>query len=170
MVLPFWVKPLAILLLLGALFGGWQWRESVVYENGYSAAVAERRQRDDEQLALAMARSQATERGLRDRMDSDTLQRQAEKVAYEKTIDDLRARYRAGNGGLRAPGACVPATTPGPDTGAASGPGDQAGSVALLPATTASVLDAAVGLRNSMRDRNALITLYEQARATCNAP
>lgn len=169
MVLPFWVKPLAVLLLVGALFGGWRWRESVVYDNGYSAAVAERRQRDDEQLTLAMARTQATERALRERMDADSLARQNEKAKYEKTIDALRLKYSSGTGGLRAPGTCIPAATTGPDSGAAGGPGGEAGSVALLPETTSSVLDAAVGLRNSVRDRNALIDLYEQARTACNA-
>lgn len=167
-IIPWWVKLLAVLALVGAVYVGWQRLEESIYQRGFDAAVAERKQQDDEHLAKATKQAQATERALRERMDSDSLARQTEKVAYEKTIDDLRADARRGAVRMRAPAACVRADAKGADPAATSGPGP-AEEAYLLPEATDVVLDVASGGAKDVRDYNALVALYNQMRATCNA-
>jgi hypothetical protein len=163
----FW-KPLVGILIVVALYFAWQSHEATVYQRGYDAAVSERKQQDDERLALKTAQAFAETNALRERMDADSTARLIERKTYETTIDGLRADARRGNSGMRAPGTCVPRNTTPADSTTASGPVDQEG-FELLPETAESVLDAASELRNSVQDRNKLIDLYNQMRATCNA-
>lgn len=148
---------------------GWQWRESVVYENGHAAAITERKADDDKKIAEETAKAHAKERALEQTIYDDTISRAKEKAKYETDIETLRTAARAGNSGMRAPGTCLRANPAPANPSAAGGSRVEEGFI-LLPATAASVLDAASDSRNDVLARNALIDLYNQARATCNAP
>lgn len=166
--IPWWAKALAVLAMIGIVIGSWQWREAVVDQQGYDRAVTERKQKDDAELAAATSKAREAEQALRAKIDADSAARLKETKKYEDTIADLRADVRRGAVRLRAPGACVPANPAPADPAAAGRPGAEAGFV-LLPETAQSVLDAGADLRQGVLDYNALVDVYNTARATCNA-
>lgn len=160
-------KPLAGIALVLAMYFTLQAHDASIEQRAYDRAVAERRAQDDAQLTAATTKAHAQEAALQEQIYQQSVQRQEEKVKYEKTIADLHADARRGNSGMRAPGACVRADTAPADPAAAGRPGAETGFV-LLPETAGSVLDAASDLRQGVLDRNALIDLFNQCRAAAN--
>jgi hypothetical protein len=190
----FW-KPVAGVALAVALFFAWQSHEAAVqkrgydkgyvagikkgtydgYLKGYGAAITERQAADDQKLAEATTKARAAELAMQEEFAKQSAQRQQEKVAYEKTIDDLRADARRGDSGMRLPagtcpdsGARVPADTKAASPGAAGGLPDPTGGN-VVPEVADNVLGAAADLRQGVRQTNELIRLYNQCRATANA-
>lgn len=190
----FW-KPLAGIALAVALFFAWQAHEATVEQRGYDKghadgmlegfaagklkgyanAITERQSADDAKLAAATTKARAAELAMQEEFAQQSVKRQQEKVAYENTIDDLRAAARRGDSGMRLPagscpdrGARVLVGAAGKSSGAAGRTGGQEG-YRLLPETAESVLDAASDLRQDVLDRNRLIDLYNKMRDACNA-
>lgn len=156
-----------VALVAGLLFSARAYQQHV-YDEGHAAAIAERKEADDRQLAAAIADAHAQEEALNDIIYTKALERAQEKSRYENQLSNLRAAARRGNSGMRAPGSCLRANATATDPAAAGRPGTEEGFV-LLPETAESVLDAASELRQGVLDRNALIDAYNRVRATCNA-
>lgn len=156
------------LVICALLVGGWIWRENVVYRHGYEAAVSERKATDDKKLVLDTAKAHDGEVKLQAKMYADAIARTKERNEYEETIEGLRKSARAGNSGMRCPGATVRADATRTDSTAASGSSGETG-YALLPSAADGVLSAASNISQNVRRVNALIDAYNDARATCNA-
>lgn len=168
-VIPTSWKVGAALLLIGVLFAVDAYRVHEADQTGYVRATTERAARDGAQKIADDAKAANDTKTRQEKADIEAAQRQQEKAKYEATIEDFRAAARRGNSGMRAPGACIPAASPGVGAGPAGGPVAETGYV-LMPETAESVLDAAAVIRQGVLDRNALIDKFNECRAAANTP
>lgn len=157
----------ALALILALVWGFREYRDWV-FAQGYEKAVADRRERDKVAEDAARIKADKETKAAQEKAEADAVKREKERLAYEKTIDGLRAAALRGNSGMRAPGPRILTCPKGQSPGPAGGPVPEEGYV-ILPETAASVLDAAAYIRQSVLDRNALIDKYEACRATANA-
>lgn len=152
----------------------------VLYGSGYVAGLcheqaawqasdAKREKADTDHLLAATQSARAKETALRNKLDAATTQRLQENADHETQLNAVRAAARAGAERLRCPGAALPADTEANNPGAASGPEPEAGRDGIVPATADDLFRIAGSIRQSVRERNALIDAYDAARATCNA-
>lgn len=173
-----WYYRLAAVLALmaGAVLGYRVW-ENHVYQQGYKTANDEATTREAKISAEATARHAAAagdawtrERELRDDFAAVETKRFKENAEHEKINAALLARARAGELRLSIPVKPCPVSGNAPATGAAAtpGPGDET-RTDLLPATVERIFSIAGRSASDVRDYNALLELYNRARATCNA-
>lgn len=177
MLIPRWVKVVAILAALVGLFVAWQAYEARIFKQGYDKAAGEAREREAaikadalEQFNHAAAAAKAREDKLRSDLAASDAQRYEDNTRHEKTISDLRARARAGDLRLRIDVdprsllGCAPPT----GTGFTARLGDQA-RADLMPGITDNVLRLAGDSALDVRRYNDLVDAYNRAREICNA-
>jgi hypothetical protein len=163
-----YIKIAAAAALLGLFWWGWTSHEAKVYQRGYDAAVFERKAADDQHLAEAVADAEKETITLRDQVATEALKRSEENHEHEKAVADLTGRIITGDIRLRAQaGICVRSDAKSGDPAAAVGSGQEEGAY-VMPRVAVDVLRIAGDSAKDVRDRNALIDLYETMRASCN--
>lgn len=138
-------------------------------QSAWQASDAKREREDGAHLLAATQSARTQETALRNKLDAATNQRLQENADHETQLNAVRAAARAGTERLRCPGAALPADTAPANPAAASGPEPEAGRDSIVPATADDLFRIAGSIRQSVRERNALIDAYNAARETCNA-
>ncbi len=175
--LPWWMKLAAGAALLAALYGAFAiWRHSI-YQEGWDvrdrAAKEEKRQVNaaaEKKFSEAREKALAAQTLLQDQLYALDTHRTQELADHEKIVDVLQSRVRAGTERLsvavrrQCP---VPAGGPGQDPTIAPGPGTET-RADLLPESAARIVRIAADGAQLVHDYNALVDVYNAARATCN--
>lgn len=166
-------KLLGALAIAGALGGVLGY----VHHKGYAEADEMWKQREavttaaaEKHLAEVTADSLAKERGLAQTVAGLTSKLVESNQDHENIVKDLESRARAGDLRLSiATRRTVSGCTPPPSTAATAGtlPEERTD---VMPEVAAAVFDIAGDSAKSVREYNALVDLYNAARAVCNAP
>lgn len=161
---------LAIVAGLFAAAFGFGWVKGAGHvQAAWTTADALRVKQDDSHLAADNARAQADTDKLRAVFDAAAELRYKENTQHEHDLEAVRARAAAGVERLRCPASALPADAQAAHPGPAAGPGAEDRPGEIVPAAAADLFRIGAGVAGVVRDRNALIDLYNQAQATCNA-
>lgn len=170
--LPPWaIKALELLVLLGALAGTLALARHHVYQQGFDAAVAERKAEDDTALAAATQKAAADQRDLSNKFLLAQRDRFKENQDAQATIDNLRARVQSGAVVLHLrPGSALCSIAAPTGTAAGPGPGGEVEPSSFVPSAADAIVSIAAGIKSGVRRENSLIEAYNTARESCNKP
>lgn len=177
MLIPPWVKVVAVLAALVGLFLTFEAYEAHVFKQGYDKANGEAKAREitiaadaDKRLADATKAALDRERKLQTDLAAADDLRHKESQDHEKAIADLRARARAGDERLRVAvnAGSLQQCAAGSSAAPTGGPSD--GQRAdLMPGTVDDLFGIAGRVAGLVRRYDALVERYNRARETCNA-
>lgn len=167
--IPLPYRILALVLLAVSMLGGGYVAGLCHEQAAWQASDAKREREDGAHLLAATQSARAQETALRNKLDAATNQRLQENVDHETQLNAVRAAARAGTERLRCPGAALPADTEANNPGAAARPEPEAGRDSIVPGVADDLFRIAGSIKQSVRERNALIDAYNAARETCNA-
>jgi cbb3-type cytochrome oxidase subunit 3 len=168
-VIPIWAKILVVLALVGGAWFAWEAHEKSVYDRGYKAAMDLRDEQDAAALKMSTADALKKEREHNVALATAEARRLQERSDYEKDKSDAVRVARAGNSGMRCPGATVRADAAPPGGTAASRP-SEAQDTEFLPDVAGDLLDIAGTVAQDVRDYNSLADEYDKLVTFCNAP
>lgn len=169
--LPPWaIKALELLVLLGALAGTLALARHHVYQQGFDAAVAERKTADNAALGAAAQKAAADQRDLSNKFLLAQRDRFKENQNAQATIDNLRARVQSGAVVLHLhPGSSICSIAAPTGTAAGPGPGGEVGPSSLVPSAADALVSIAGRIKSGVRRENDLIDQYNYCRAAANA-
>lgn len=170
--LPPWaIKLIEIGVLLAALAGALAWAHHHVYMEGRNDEKAERKADDDAALRVATRQAATDQKALSDKFLLAQRDRFKENHNAQATIDDLRARVRAGSVVLHLRSGSAICSLPAPgDPAAGSGPVGEARPVPLLPDAADTIVVLAGGIKAGVRRENSLIDRFNDCRDAANKP
>lgn len=167
--LPPWaIKAIELLVLLAALAGSLAYAHHHVYQQGFDAAVAERKAEDNAALAAATAKAAADQRDLSNKFLLAQRDRFKENQDAKTAIEALRRRVQSGTTVLRFPSGGAVCTV-APPNGAGPVAGLTAAGPDLMPGLSDNLVSLAGRIAAGMRREDGLIAEYERCKASANA-
>lgn len=166
--IPLQYKLLGAALLVAGLFAAHQWRVNSAYSNGHKDAMKQVEASDNALLVAEQGKVAKLQSDLEAARNKGMEQRAKDKLDYANSLVDISARIASGSERMRCPAVTVhtpaaPGNPANPSRPAAAEEGY------LMPGTVAVIQRIARTDYENVRDYNALVKLYNEMRAACNA-